>query len=126
MSTLREAARRASVGGAPQSSALFLRRALEEPPSPDVRVELLVELGRAEAASGEASAFARFANALALTEPQRRSEMYLALGDALISAGREREATEAFDRGAADLDGTDERLATRLEAAWLRKRQVTT
>jgi DNA-binding CsgD family transcriptional regulator len=120
VSTLREAARRASVDGAPQSSGLFLRRALEEPPSPDVRVELLVELGKAEAASGEASAFARFASALELSEqPQRRGEIYLALGDALISAGRESEATEAFDRGAADLDGVDERLATRLEAAWL-------
>jgi DNA-binding CsgD family transcriptional regulator len=45
---LREAAREAVPRGAPDASVTYLRRALEEPPSPDNRPGVLLELGLAE------------------------------------------------------------------------------
>lgn len=47
--TLRRAARTALGQGAADSAAAYLGRALAEPPPPDQRSELLLELGRAEA-----------------------------------------------------------------------------
>jgi DNA-binding CsgD family transcriptional regulator len=45
---LRDAAREAVPRGAPDASVTYLRRALEEPPSPDRRPAVLLELGLAE------------------------------------------------------------------------------
>lgn len=45
---LREAARAAHVRGAPEAAAAYLRRALEEPPTPDARTDILLELALAE------------------------------------------------------------------------------
>ena len=45
---LRDAAREAVPRGAPDASVTYLRRALEEPPSPDSRPAVLLELGLAE------------------------------------------------------------------------------
>lgn len=45
---LRDAARRALPSGAPDASVTYLRRALEEPPGPDSRPAVLLELGIAE------------------------------------------------------------------------------
>jgi DNA-binding CsgD family transcriptional regulator len=45
---LRDAAREALPRGAPDASVTYLRRALEEPPSPDSRPAVLLELGLAE------------------------------------------------------------------------------
>ena len=45
---LRDAAHDAVPRGAPDASVMYLRRALEEPPSPDRRPEVLLELGLAE------------------------------------------------------------------------------
>jgi hypothetical protein len=53
---LRGAASRALAAGAPGAAARYLDRALDEPPQPGGRAALLVELGRAEAASGEPAA----------------------------------------------------------------------
>ena len=47
-----EAARAAAEAGAPESEAVFLRRALAEPPPPGDRSALLLELGMAEASAG--------------------------------------------------------------------------
>ncbi len=45
---LRDAARESLPRGAPDASVTYLRRALEEPPSPDARPAVLLELGMAE------------------------------------------------------------------------------
>ena len=45
---LRDAARAAVPRGAPDASVTYLRRALEEPPAPDSRPSVLLELGLAE------------------------------------------------------------------------------
>ena len=47
-----EAARAAGKQGAPESEAIFLRRALAEPPPPGDRSGLLLDLGMAEASAG--------------------------------------------------------------------------
>src|SRR5207302_845892 len=49
---LRAAAREAQVRGAPHSAVGYLERALAEPPGPDLRGEVLAELGAAEATIG--------------------------------------------------------------------------
>ncbi len=50
---LRAAARTASASGAPESAAAYLRRALAEPPAPDVEASVLLDLGVAEYSAGE-------------------------------------------------------------------------
>ncbi len=45
---LRAAAGEALARGAPDVAVSYLRRALAEPPAPDARLDVLVELGRAE------------------------------------------------------------------------------
>ena len=50
---LRAAAAQASRRGAPETAATMLERALEEPPEPDARAAILLELGQAELATGD-------------------------------------------------------------------------
>ena len=49
---LEMAAREASVGGAPESAAAYLRRALDEPPPPEASASLQLMLGVAEFSAG--------------------------------------------------------------------------
>jgi hypothetical protein len=56
VATLREAARRAGSRGAAESVVAYLRCALAEPPPAPERVELLLELGSAEALVSGAAA----------------------------------------------------------------------
>jgi tetratricopeptide (TPR) repeat protein len=48
VATLRRAAERSLSQGAPEAAVAYLRRALEEPPEPEQRCEVLAELGIAE------------------------------------------------------------------------------
>jgi hypothetical protein len=50
---LRAASREATARGAPESAAAYLRRALTEPPSPEVEGGMLLELGTAEFSAGQ-------------------------------------------------------------------------
>jgi DNA-binding CsgD family transcriptional regulator len=50
---LRAVARKAAAKGAPESAAAYLRRALTEPPSAEVRAPVLLELGLAEFSAGQ-------------------------------------------------------------------------
>jgi DNA-binding NarL/FixJ family response regulator len=54
--SLRAAAARAEVLGAPATAAAYLKRALAEPPARELRCEVLTELGTAEARAGLAEA----------------------------------------------------------------------
>ena len=56
VSTLRQAAERSLMQGAPEAAVAYLRRALDEPPGPDERCEVLAELGIAETETFEAEA----------------------------------------------------------------------
>src|SRR5260370_16611888 len=50
---LRAAARAATASGAPESAAAYLRRALAEPPSPEVAAGVLLDLGLAVYGAGQ-------------------------------------------------------------------------
>lgn len=118
--TLREAAVHALVTAAPATAALYLRRALDEPPSPEQKRAVLLELGEAEALAGEPAALERFTDALALIrDASERARTLLRLGWMLHKAGKLVEAADAFRRGLDELAGEDEELERELTIGYL-------
>jgi tetratricopeptide (TPR) repeat protein len=98
---LRAAAREAR---APQPAVRYLERAIEEPPPPELRGEVLSELGAAEATLGRAAAVDHLAQAAAaMADPPRRAELELQLGRALAAQGRHEEAARAYETGLSEL-----------------------
>ncbi|HTU96271.1 MAG TPA: AAA family ATPase, partial [Solirubrobacteraceae bacterium] len=86
---LRAAARQAMGRGAPDTAASYLRRALAEPPAGAARLEVLLELGRAEALGPSDDAFPALREALELAhEPAQRARVGNELANALLSVGR--------------------------------------
>ncbi|MEU6261308.1 BTAD domain-containing putative transcriptional regulator [Streptomyces sp. NPDC047043] len=98
---LRTAAARASAAGANDAAATLLTRALLEPPGPDVRPEVLLELGRAEALV-DGPAAARHLREAYETSPLRVGAARL-LAQTLIYTGNPGEAAEFAARAAAEL-----------------------
>jgi ATP/maltotriose-dependent transcriptional regulator MalT len=89
VATLRAAARAAVSRGAPEVASRYLRRALDEPPPPGTRPELLLELGSAASRVGEPDGLARMREAFELAdEPTARAASGFELGKALLLAGR--------------------------------------
>ena len=68
---LREAARSALGGGAPDTAAALLRRALDEPPGNGDRPLVLFELGNAEHEIGDAAARGHLTESQARPPPTR-------------------------------------------------------
>lgn len=89
---LRDAARLALARGAPDSATTFLARALDEPPSPAERAEVLYELGRAESSNRGPRAIEHLREALAAADPQLRAHVAWELARTLLYMG---EATES-------------------------------
>ena len=86
---LRSAAHDALARGDPDMAVSYLGRALAEPPAAQFRLDVLVELGRAERLLPEAREFPALREANRLTrDPQRRSEIALELALALFSVMR--------------------------------------
>jgi len=95
---LRLAARDALARGAPEAAVSYLRRALEEPPERDARLDVLLELGRAEALLPVAHDFAALREALELaTDPAGRAQISLELALALFGVFRSGEGREVAD-----------------------------
>jgi DNA-binding CsgD family transcriptional regulator/predicted negative regulator of RcsB-dependent stress response len=90
-----------SLGRAnPFDAVRFLRRALEEPPSRDMRAHVVLELGRAEAMAGEPEAAVRLAEGLAqLVAGPEQPRKALATGRTLFALGRPQDARAAFECG---------------------------
>jgi DNA-binding CsgD family transcriptional regulator len=117
---LLEAGKRALAGGAPDSAIRLLRRALDEPPPPERRADVLVALGRAEGAAGDPSAIERLTGALELIgEPTGRAAAALDAGRLLLNHARWDDAARTLERGIKDVDGTDDSLRASLEAAYV-------
>ena len=113
---LREAARAAIDGGAPQAAAALLARALDEPPPPRERVGLLREAARAEAAAGRETACALLEEALALgADPLERAEIAMEVAEADAALFRWVEAVDVLERALAELGEAEPVLAARLE-----------
>jgi DNA-binding CsgD family transcriptional regulator/tetratricopeptide (TPR) repeat protein len=115
---LLEAARAAERNGAPESAALFLRRALAEPPPPGDQSGLLLELGMAEASAGIAGWPEHLQQALE-TAPDAvaAADAAMVLGLALSRAQRFADAVEVLERASSSLGSSDSQLALPLEAA---------
>ncbi len=117
--TLRAAARDASNVGAPASAITYLTRALEEPPTGESLAEVLLELGRAEAASGVDEAFRHLHEGLeASSRPRVRAEAARDLGRVLHTSGRFTEAVAMYDVAIGELAESAPNLLAELEAGW--------
>ncbi|HEU5215766.1 MAG TPA: AAA family ATPase [Gaiellaceae bacterium] len=112
-----EAARAAARKGAPESAAVFLRRALEEPPPAADRPALLLELGMAEALAGLADWSEHLRLAVdAAPDPEAAAGAARVLALALLRTQRIAEAVEVLDRASSPLGSRDAELALQLEA----------
>jgi DNA-binding CsgD family transcriptional regulator len=113
-----EAACAAGKQGAPESEAVFLRRALAEPPPPGDRFALLLDLGMAEASAGLADWAEHLQQAVDTAPNAEVAGVYaLVLGLALSRAQRFAEAVTVLDHAAISFATPDSDLALALEAA---------
>jgi DNA-binding CsgD family transcriptional regulator len=118
---LRSAAEDARARGAADVAALCLERALAEPPSAGERPDMLLQLGTALIAHAPAQACEHLADALAATEGARRSQVALALGEAMTLSGRITDAVRvlqaAIEERSGEAGATDELEAALLNTA---------
>ena len=118
--TLRAAARRALEQGAPAAAARYLERAVREPPPRAERVQILVELGRAEALAGLPEAPAHLETAIGdLTNDRERAGVLLDLARALAQSRHMEQSCAAFARGLAAIGDDGSELALDLKAGYL-------
>src|SRR4051794_16664707 len=117
--TLRAAAAHARSRGTPDAAAAFLRRALEEPPAPAERADVLFELASSELHAGEsAPAVEHFDAALRLTpDPRPRAACSWEYAVALQTLGRYDEAFAVRERAADEVRDADAGLALEVEAS---------
>jgi DNA-binding CsgD family transcriptional regulator/tetratricopeptide (TPR) repeat protein len=118
---LHDAGRAAARKGAPAAALRYLRRAVDATDPEAVSPSLLLEVGLAEAASGEVASLQHFERALTMvTDPREQADALFSLGAALYRFGRYGEAQTTFRRGAELFVNSDERL--RFESAALSTR----
>ncbi|HZO04919.1 MAG TPA: LuxR C-terminal-related transcriptional regulator, partial [Solirubrobacterales bacterium] len=114
---LREAAAAALGRGAPETAAVYLRRAREEDEAARADAELLCELGTAEYLTGEQpeAAVAHLEEGIALSpDPELRSEAWLALSRTALSLDVPA-AVAVLEEAVEDLAGHESERVRRLE-----------
>jgi DNA-binding CsgD family transcriptional regulator len=117
VATLRDAAARSLARGAPQAAVAYLRRALEEPPQAENRVDVLYELGVAELNSNAAEAAEHLRQAVdALADATDRPEVVLAYSHSLIATDRPEKAIAILQATSDQIRDVDRDLHLRLEA----------
>jgi class 3 adenylate cyclase/DNA-binding CsgD family transcriptional regulator len=115
--TLRLAADRAIVRGAPDAAVRYLRRALAEPPADETRVDTLCELGLAEQRVDPPAAAEHLEEAIASIEsPLRRARISLELGRSLFRLNRGPDAVRVLDEAIEGLGEDELELRQILEA----------
>ena len=119
VTALAEASRRAIARGAPAAAVPMLKRSLAEPPRPESRPRLLLELGKAESMLGEPAAADHLREAQQLmVDPVERARCTLAL--AWTSARMQSDGVSLvrlIDQAIDDAGEVDRELALELEAA---------
>jgi DNA-binding CsgD family transcriptional regulator len=114
---LREAAEAALAAGAAQAAAELLRRALGEPPPPELRVTVLRALARAEVSAGRQSACGWLEEALAKTTDRREgAEIALQMAESYAALFRWVDAVDVIERALDGLGDAEPELASRLES----------
>jgi len=126
---LLEAAAQSVDRGDPALARRLLARALEEPPDPTHRPDVLIALARTEARVQLPTAIGRFQEAVDVEgDASRRASLLLELGHAQISAMDWRAGVETFERGMREmvdlgrpeeLSAADRELNERLEAGFV-------
>jgi DNA-binding CsgD family transcriptional regulator len=117
---LRAAAKAAVARGDLDAAISSLRRALDEPPRPDLRLELLLELGTAEAMTSLPDAAGHLRSAFELAqEPSVRGNVADQLARTLVFLDAPDEAAAIAGRVALELPAALDDLARRLEAVEL-------
>jgi tetratricopeptide (TPR) repeat protein len=117
---LRSAGDRAVRRGAVDAGVAYLRRALAEDQPAESRVELLFQLGAAEAVIDGVAAAEHLRHALELsTEPQRRSEITQLLAETLVTIGRDAEAVALLKQMIPEVESADAQQALFLECKLL-------
>ena len=97
VATLRTAAERAITRGAPEAAVAYLRRALDEPPAPTERLDVLYELGEAELNTNPTDALEHLSRAVEdLEVAARRPEIALAYERAVNLLGRHGDANDVL------------------------------
>ena len=115
--TLRVAADRAIVRGAPDAAVRYLRRALAEPPEAEIQVDALCELGLAEQRVDPPAAAEHLAEALGSIEAAlRRARIALELGRSLFRLNRGPEAVRVLEDAVERLGEDEPELRQMLEA----------
>ncbi len=115
---LHNAAERALARGAAASAVRLFRRALREPPVPEMRARVILELGRAEAVAGDAEAVEHLSDAAKLIEDKcDRALTELDVGRILYAQGRQRDSVRVLDRSLNDLSDGDGEVRVLLRAA---------
>jgi DNA-binding CsgD family transcriptional regulator len=112
---LRHAASAALASGAPHDAAELLRRAWAEPPPPEERVAVLLELARAEVTAGIGSARDWLEEALAMTgDPRARARIAIEVARAHATLFSWVDAVDVIERALAELGATDPALTDQL------------
>jgi DNA-binding CsgD family transcriptional regulator len=119
IATLRKAAAEALARGAPESASRLLTRALEEPPSDELRGQVLSELGLAELRAGEPGAREHLRAAADATHGpgNGRVTALTHLGHAALLSGDMDGAVDAFGEAAVAEGATELRLRAQAELA---------
>jgi DNA-binding CsgD family transcriptional regulator len=114
---LRRVAAGALARGAPAAAVAWLRRALAEPPAPDSRAEVLLELGAAELRLAMPEAADHLAAAVdTVRGPRQLATAVRHLANALTMSDRADEAVAAIDAAITVVERDDHELALILEA----------
>jgi DNA-binding CsgD family transcriptional regulator len=113
--TLRRAAEWANERGSPESACAYLARASREPPPPDERWALLLELGTAELAVGAADTSDHLRAAMASGDANIRASAAAELARALLYDDRPRAAIDVLEQTLHSVDGADTEVRLRLE-----------
>ena len=120
VAALRTAAHQALSQGAPEAAASYLRRALAEPPPPEERLAVMIDLGRVETLLPSAvepeSGWMHEAIALA-EDPQQRAELTVELGEELAAAANFPAAYALLEGVLAEPDGVEPSLLVRAEVS---------
>jgi DNA-binding CsgD family transcriptional regulator len=120
IATLRQAAKQASVRGAPDTALSYLQRALDEPMTQPARADLEEEAGRTAQAMDNATAATHLARAHELvTDPVRQACIAQLLGNLYLQMYRLDEAAATWRRGLAVLPQGHDDIARHMYAGLL-------